>query len=289
VHTAPLIEQVPVFGQSVFTLHESPVTLQLPASGVHCATVVQAVPLFALWPHTALWSHAALLPKPHDWPTLPCVHVPAVPAHVTPSLPVVQDAPLFEHVPFLAHCAVLPLTVQAAPTFPVEQVPFTWHVALAPFVVQTVVLGCPAVQWPTTLHCAAVVHGVAGGARLFVHVPTRSQSVLRLHDWPSFALLVHVLPPTAGHCPLALQLVAAFEHTPVNGQSVAAFEQLVPTALLQCGPIAGQLAALLQAALGGLLQVPLLAMTGQFALVVQVVPVVMAQFFATDGHVPGFE
>jgi hypothetical protein len=86
-----------------------------------------------------------------------------------------------------------------------------------------------------------------------------------------------------------LQLVAAFEHTPVKGQSLAGFAQLVPTALLQCGPIAGQLAALLHAAFGGLLQVPLLGMTGQFALVVHVVPVVTAQFFAIDGHVPGFE
>jgi hypothetical protein len=30
-------------------------------------------------------------------------------------------------------------------------------------------------------------------------------------------------------------------------------------------------------------------MTGQFALVVQVVPVVVAQFLEIEGHVPGFE
>jgi hypothetical protein len=228
------MEQVPVFGQSVFTLHESPVTLQLPASGVQSATVEHAAPLFALCPHAAGLSHAALSLKPHDWPTLPCVHVPLPDAQAVAWVAAVQDAPLLEQVPFFAHCAVSPLAVHDAPTLPVEQVPVIWQVALlALSVVQTVVLGLPAVQWPTTLHCAAVVHAVAGGARLFVHVPTRSQSVLRLHDWPSFALLVQVLPPTAGHCPFALQLVAAFEHTPVNGQSVAGFAQLVPTELLQ--------------------------------------------------------
>jgi hypothetical protein len=48
-------------------------------------------------------------------------------------LAVVHDTPLFEHVPFFAHCPLLPLAVHAVPTEPVVQAPAFWHSTSAPF------------------------------------------------------------------------------------------------------------------------------------------------------------
>jgi hypothetical protein len=90
VHTTPVIEQVPVLAQSFAVLHEAPVTLHVPGSGVHCDGIVHDAPLFWLCPQTALLLHAALLPTEQGWPTRPCVQLPLVAAHCVAWLAVVH-------------------------------------------------------------------------------------------------------------------------------------------------------------------------------------------------------
>jgi hypothetical protein len=83
------------------------------------------------------------------------------------------------------------------------------------------------------------------------------------------------------------------EHVPVVGQSVLGTVQAVPTALLQWLPIAGQVTAVVHAAFGGLLQVPVNGTTGHAKLfgptAGQLVPVVVAQCADMAGQDPGFD
>ena len=125
-----------------------------------------------------------------------------------------------------------PLTVHAAPTLPVVQAPASWHGTLGlAFVTQAVPKVAPAfVHVPTFVQSAGFTQALPRLSE-FVQVPTLSQSVLTAQTTPTFPF-VHIGEPTAGHWPLTLQLVAAFEQVPVSGQP-ATLTQTVAGALLQ--------------------------------------------------------
>jgi hypothetical protein len=148
------------------------------------------------------------------------------------------------------------------------------------------------VHLPTTSHWVGKVQAVFGGLRLFVHTPTLSQNALLGHARPNFGDrgLVHFAAAPV-HAAVALQAAPPLEQTPVFGQSTAGFAQLVAAALLHLAPIAGHEAAVVHAALGGLLHTPLFGTTGHDGLFawlgVQAVATVVAQWPPIAGHVPG--
>ena len=160
-----------------------PVTLQ-------ATSLLQTAPTFPVEQAPAFLHVTSLaLPVKHGVPTLPVEHAPGF-WHAVAAVPVVQGWPFLAgspemHTPLAsAHCAVLPLTVQAPPTLPV-------------------------VQDPASVQAAAVVQEVPKVAPALVHVPLSVQAAAFAQTLPKVApALAQVFglawqSPTTRHGPLA--------------------------------------------------------------------------------------
>lgn len=285
--------QKPDSAQSEAVVQALPLTLQVPLSGMQAPPVdvetlagSQVVPLFWLLPQVLPTSQSEFTEQLVVF-GLPAEHVPATAVHCASA---VHESARLLQVPDFLHCAVgLALVVQVGLSLPAGQVPVTWQKATLPQVKPK--LGPAFAQVLGTVQSDARVHDVVAGFPM-VQLPITWQSVGVVHVFPSFIEFVQVLGPTATQLALALQAAPLLLQVPGVPQS-AKVAQALPVfgpAFLQVLPIAGQVADVVHAAFGGLLQVPLFGTTGQAGLLAwtvgQVVAVVVAQLAEIAGQLP---